>query len=136
MYKNEKLIIIGQHNKLKADRTHWYTITQKLAKLLNYNMWENSQLQVGKIPIASGRNSTAIPDIKPDLKPNDKSFCSSNNLKAQNAKKHSWAEKPKSAFATIESQSTSFQLHKYKRADEDIANKHIALSRQILGKLR
>lgn len=75
------LINTGNYNKRAADRTAWYSLTDYAAELLRIDispinqsnaqenqskslipdMWEKSQMEVGKIPNESGKNPAAIP---------------------------------------------------------------------------
>ena len=76
---SNELVVGGNYNKLKMDRTKWYALTQKGQELANIfipnELLENpecireqSRMETGKIPNAFGFNPEPIPDINTDNK--------------------------------------------------------------------
>jgi len=97
------LIVTGNYNKLKFDKTKWYALTDKGIKIFDNNSNVNSKKH--NVPsmlhnvtpeehnvIPEEHNVTAIPDIKPnintDLNPNNKSNSLSDGWKQFNV----WVE--------------------------------------------
>lgn len=55
------VLMRGNYNKVPMDRTCWYAFVDE-------NVWlQNCQMQVAKLPNASGENATPIPYNKPDI---------------------------------------------------------------------
>lgn len=62
------LIVTGNYNQKPMDRTMWYSPSDEVLILYGlekytFAIWEKSQMEVGKITNAFGKNPTAIPSI-------------------------------------------------------------------------
>ena len=79
----KRLIVKGNYNKIKQDRTIWYALTPKaylyFIQLVNSKnisllgeafkaIWSKSHMDMAKIPHGYGQNPTPLPDSKPNNK--------------------------------------------------------------------
>lgn len=79
----KKLIVKGNYNKIKQDRTIWYALTPKaylyfihLVNSKNISLlgeafkaiWQKSHMDMARIPHGYGQNPTPLPDSKPNNK--------------------------------------------------------------------
>lgn len=79
-FRRKGLIITSNLNKMKHDKTMWYTLTNNVKKV-----YENSQTQLTEKSNGFGQNVTPIPDRKLVTKPDNKLTKESlnNNLEKQ-----------------------------------------------------
>lgn len=94
------LVLTGNYNHVQYDQTTWFAFTDEGLNLFNIPICPNGQIEEPTWANRKVHKGKPIPDIKPDNKTN-KSFCSSNDKKINN-------EKIKSGFASVESQSNSY----------------------------
>ena len=73
--KKRGVLKIGNYNKLKYDRTFWYTITDK-------SLLQKCNMEVTKMEHQSDENVTPIPDINTDIN-TDNSLCDSENTESR-----------------------------------------------------
>lgn len=64
------IIIKGNYNQVKYDRTSWYAITEKGYSLFDKSICQNKQMEVSKITNRIVENNEPIPDIKPVINTN------------------------------------------------------------------
>ncbi len=101
---SDGLIMKHNFNSAKYDRTTWYALTDLGHEALKIPICPNGQMDLTKRANGFDQTGRPIPDKKPDIKPNDKSFCSIEQKKV-NEVKHNFA---KSGFASVEGQTTTY----------------------------
>ena len=69
---DEGLLISGNYNKSKYDKTKWYALTEKGLELFNIQICPNGQIQEPPEPDSSAQMGRPIPDSKPDNNPTTK----------------------------------------------------------------
>lgn len=68
--EDENVLLSGNYNKLKYDRTKWYTIIDNYI-LQNYNIhYTNCIMEINKVNNGNEQTVTPIPDINTDIKTN------------------------------------------------------------------
>lgn len=72
--EDKGLLITGNYNKAKYDRTKWYAMTEKAWQLFNDSISGFQQMETAKTTKPLFENQKPIPDIKPDIKTNNKAF--------------------------------------------------------------
>jgi len=65
----DPVLVKGNYNKKKFDKTVWYAFADESKFLNNSYERETSQIEGGDLPNPYGRSPTPIPDTKPDTKP-------------------------------------------------------------------
>lgn len=139
--KETGIVLTGNYNEKGYDQTLWYSFTDEGMKLFGIKtepvdniapICPNGQMDKPKEADGCAKKGRPIPDIKPDIK-TDKSFCFKGDQKANNEKKHTWAEKPKSPFSDPTKQSTSYKppTQDTKPSEESVTQAMMSLPRHL-----
>lgn len=99
--KESGLIFTGNYNSSQYDQTTWYSLTDEGLNLFNIPNCPPGQIDGSTQANEKVDKGQPIPDNKTYNKTYIKSSCSSNDKKIDN-------QKPKSGFASVESQSNSY----------------------------
>lgn len=73
---DQELIVTGNYNEVKYDRTLWYSLTDIGLKLFDSPICPNGQINSPKRANQSDQKGTPIPDVNTDNKTTDKNSCS------------------------------------------------------------
>jgi len=66
--ENNDLILTANYNKLKYDRTKWYSVTEKARKYYKHAISQNCQMEPSKLPNGTVKIVEPIPDINTNMK--------------------------------------------------------------------
>lgn len=68
--REKGLILVGEYNKDRRDRTKWYSPSDEILALYGVmDKWRNRQMQGAEAPQSEGENATALPEGLPEGNP-------------------------------------------------------------------